>query len=418
MSSPTVSVRQLPANFWVWLIGAALTNLGTQVAIFGLAWSATATSASLAGLLLTLATVPRIALTVLGGVAADRHGPVRILLGCGAATVVLGLGASVLVSVGGAASWPLYVLALGLGTISAFYIPASGVMPRLLVGVDTLPRAMASWQIALQATTLAAAPLGGVFVSALGLRGSLYVLSASSLVAIGLIVSIRRHVASIDRRPGAGSYLARIKDGFRVAATEKVIRDLILLLVAVAGFLLPVTSLLVPILARDHGWGPAAAGVVAGGFTAGGAIVSIGILVRGAWRRPGFGAIAGPAVSATGIALLSVAPTKTTAVVCAAVAGAGTSLFTSHAGPILMGSAPQSHIARVQAVMLLAQNVPLLVANTAIGAIADSTSATLAALFCAAGIGTSACLAWRSQAIRSAGHTPKPEATRRHERVW
>ena len=70
----------LSTRFWLWLAGAGLSLLGTQVLAFGMAWAAASLSGTLAGLVLTAIVLPRVLLLLVGGAVADRAGPFRVLL--------------------------------------------------------------------------------------------------------------------------------------------------------------------------------------------------------------------------------------------------------------------------------------------------------------------------------------------------
>lgn len=87
-------------------------------------------------------------------------------------------------------------------------------------------------------------------------------------------------------------------------------RTVLLLTAAAAGFLLPVVSLLNPLLAREHGWGAGAASLVAAAQAAGMITVSLVVTRRGAMSRIGIGAAAGLCVAALGIAGLSSKPLR------------------------------------------------------------------------------------------------------------
>jgi len=62
--------------------------------------------------------------------------------------------------------------------------------------------------------------------------------------------------------------------------------------------------------------------------------------------------------------------------------GVGLGLFGSHIGPLLLASTPQSHLARVQAVLALVQALPLIVTLNLAGVIADQTGAAFAIVGC------------------------------------
>jgi hypothetical protein len=86
--------------------------------------------------------------------------------------------------------------------------------------------------------------------------------------------------------------------------------------------------------------------------------------------------------------------------------GLGTGAFTCNLAPVLMGTAPRSHLARIQALLSLAQSGALLAFNNVLGAVAHATSPAAAMITCATAIGGCAVAALLVPAIRQAG-TPR-----------
>ncbi len=78
-------------------------------------------------------------------------------------------------------------------------------------------------------------------------------------------------------------------------------------------------------------------------------------------------------------------------------------VFTAHVGPLVLGGAPPMHLARVQAVLLLAQSVPLVVTNGVLGALAVASGPGAVVAGCGAVLAGAVGLAARSQALRAAG---------------
>jgi hypothetical protein len=62
--------------------------------------------------------------------------------------------------------------------------------------------------------------------------------------------------------------------------------------------------------------------------------------------------------------------------------GVGTGTFVCNLGPVLMGSSPRSHLARLQALLSLAQSGAVLIFYNLLGAIAHADSATSAMVTC------------------------------------
>ncbi|MEJ8643758.1 MFS transporter [Streptomyces sp. MS1.HAVA.3] len=270
-----------------------------------------------------------------------------------------------------------------IGTVDAFYLPATGAMPRRLVGKEQLPRALAVQQAGGQIASLLGAPLGAVLVAAAGLTGAAFADAATFAIVLVVLVCVRpahdverspvRRVScrgsrrGADRRGGSGPAARAAADGRRRV------------------FLLPVVSLLNPLVAREHGWSAGVAGLVAGGQSLGVIAVALVVARRGTLGRIGVGAASGLCGAALGIAAVATAGTPAVAVAGGLVVGAGSGMFACHIGPLVLTHAPGTHLARLQALLVLVQSLALVVGNNALGALADAQGARAAAAVCATG---------------------------------
>ncbi|MFI1286019.1 MFS transporter [Streptomyces sp. NPDC020858] len=389
----------LPRPYLVWLVGTRASLLGDAVLYFALGWAASAHGGATGALVLTAITLPRTLLLLLGGAVADRFGARRITITGDAvmltATLVLALASLRF----GASPWLLVVVAVVIGTVDAFYLPATGSMPRRLVGKEQLPRALAVQQAGGQIASLLGAPLGAVLVAAAGLTGAAFADAATFAIVLVVLVCVRpAHDA--ERSPRTEGLLSGAADGVRIAVADPVLRPALLLTAAAAGFLLPVVSLLNPLVAREHGWSAGVAGLVAGGQSLGVIAVALVVARRGTLRRIGVGAASGLCGAALGIAAVAMAGTPAVAVAGGVVAGAGSGMFACHIGPLVLTHTPGTHLARLQALLVLVQSLALVVGNNALGALADAQGATTAAAVCATGACTAGITALTLKPLR------------------
>ncbi|KOV36508.1 MFS transporter [Streptomyces sp. XY431] len=412
----------MPAPYLRWLAGAQLGALGDAALAFALGWAAAAHGGAAAGLVLTVITVARTVLVLVGGAVADRLGARRVML---AGDAVMLAATLALAAAAGLLGTPLRLLllaALVIGVVDAFYLPASGSMPRLLVDAGQLPRALALRQAGGQLAALLGAPLGGALVAAGGLPGAALVDAAS--FAVLLLVLLLLPVSDPRRAPAAradtdtdtdtdtgtdrpAGLVREAAAGVRLATGDRLLRAALLLAGAAAGAVLPVVSLLGPLLARSAGWGAGAAGLVAGAQGAG--VLAVAVLLArrgaGAGRRPlgaGTGAAAGLCAAAAGIALLAAAPVPAAAVVGGLLTGAGSGLFAGRLGPLVLGAAPDSHLSRVQALLTLVQSAALVLSTGALGLLADTAGPRVPIALCALATGAAGLLALASPVLRRA----------------
>jgi MFS family permease len=243
----------------VWVCGALISQLGDAAMYFALGWAASAHGGTAAGLVLSGIVLPRTALLLVGGVTGDRLGARRVMITGDAVMLVV---AVVLGFVAWRSGTPLPLLvtaALIIGIVDAFYLPSSGSMPRRLVNDSDLARAVALRQSGAQLVAMIGGPIGGLVVAAAGFAAAAWGDAVTFAVALVVLIAIRARVAVPPVEPRS-SVLRDIRDGLRVVATSPGLRPALLLVAGAAGFILPVTSLLVPLLARAHGWGAGAAG--------------------------------------------------------------------------------------------------------------------------------------------------------------
>lgn len=169
-----------------------------------------------------------------------------------------------------------------------------------------------------------------------------------------------------------------------------------------AAFLLPVLALILPVLARQEGWEPTQVGLVYGISAVGTTAVAVGVLMTGVLNRPGIAGCGGLVAAAAGVLGLAVLPGLPLSLASGALIGIGTGLFSTHIGPLVLGGTPQTHIGRVQAIVAMAQSVPLLVTNFALGSLAQFAGAKVSLVLCSFALSTIAAVALSSMHLRKA----------------
>ncbi|MGH3396468.1 MAG: MFS transporter [Streptosporangiaceae bacterium] len=292
-----------------------------------------------------------------------------------------------------------------IGTVSAFYSPSSGSMPRQLVDDEILPRALALNGVSSRLVSMIGGPAGGALVALAGFAAAAAADSVSFAAVLVALIVIRPRFTPPDalRR----SMIRESADGIRVALTTPGLGALLLLVGGVAGFVIPVTSLLVPLITRQHHWTAAVAGLIVGAQAAAGIAIAILVARRGSAVRPGLAAALGLAITAGGEVLIGLGPVKAVAIAGAVAMGLGVATFTCNLAPVLMGTAPRTHLARVQALLVLVQSAALLIFNNVLGAVAHAASPASAMITCASVISACALAALLVPPIRHASR-PQP----------
>jgi predicted MFS family arabinose efflux permease len=342
------------AQFLRYLGGQAMSELGDQVWYVALSWSAVRLSSpAAAGVVLTLASLPRLALLLFGGVVADRFDIRRLMIGTDLLrTAITFAAAAIALTTPGITL--LVVVTLIYGAASGVFMPAAGAMqPRLLEAEQYSRGAVASNMLARLALTLGA-PIGGVLVAVGGLPLALAVNGVTFAVSVATLATVRpRPVIASERAaevaPGtpksASGYVGDLIDGARFLFGHPVLGPLTLInLVANLGFVGPMNIGLAE-LSNQRGWGPAGIGLMLTGFGAG-AVTSALLLSRWRIRRHAglwiSGLCAASGLALAGMALapsldVAVAATLTLGLVTGPAAVASTVLTQQHTPDHLRG---------------------------------------------------------------------------------
>jgi MFS family permease len=364
--------------YYGWLAGSTLSAFGDTALFFALGWAATGIAPHVAGLVLTAFTLPRAVLLLLGGVLGDRWGLRRVLLVCSAVVGLCCFLLAVAVELFGTTAGLLLVTAAVIGTVDAFALPAAGSLPRLFFRDDELAKAMALSTSLNQLVRLVGGPISGVLVAVLGLVGALVVDGLTFAVEFVILLAIRPPY-DVTPRLERKSVAREAADGVRVAWADPVLRVVLLVVALVAAFVLPVTSLCVPLLARTHNWTASQTGLVVGATVAGGLLITLAVTRLGTSQRPGLVGGLGCLLAAGGITSLALSPAVWIAAAAALVQGIGIGLFTSHLAPLFVQGAPRSHLTRLQSLLTLAQTIPLIASTNLLAALDIRASLTLSA---------------------------------------
>jgi MFS family permease len=361
--------ERIPVRYWIWLCGAAVSLLGDLTMTFAIGWSASQHGGRVAGLVLLLAAAPRAALLLIGGAVGDRFGAGRVLLvSCAAMFVVTTVLVPVTMAVGEPVSL-LLITALVVGVIDAFFLPSSRSMPRLLVPASQVPRALASLQVTGVVFAVTGTAVGGVLVNWSGLTSAAGFDAVTFAVMIVVLLTLRG-ATTPPSRVTTGMFRS-IADGVKIAFGRPLTRALLITMTVAAGLLMPLDILLLPLLARDHHWNAATAGLLVASRSLGVGVIALRILAKGAFPRPGMVAAFGLLLAGVGLFGLSALHPVALVILAGVVSGIGVGTFTGHVLPLLMNSVDREYQSRLQSVVVLCQSLALVVMNPVLGSFAD-----------------------------------------------
>ena len=381
-SPPATKQPPLPRSYLLWLGGAATSQLGDAVLYFALAWAAAAHGGIAAGLVLSAIALPRTLLLLVGGAVGDRLGARQVMIIGDAVMIGVAIVLAVTTTWIGAPVPLLVAAALIVGTNDAFYLPSMGSMPRQLVADALVGPAVALRQSGSQLIGVVGAPLGGVVVAFAGVPAAAWVDAVT--FALVLIVLLRVRPRFDPPPPVQRRHIVReAADGVRIAFTTEGLGPALLLVAGAAGFILPFSSILIPLMAQEHAWGATGAGVLVGVQAAGAIVTTLIVSKRGVGARAGLIAVGGLATVGLGQLVVAVTGSLPGAVAGVLLMGLSAGVFVTHLNPVLLKAAPPTYLARVQALLVLVQSVTLLVTNNVIGSVAHAFRPEVAVYGCA-----------------------------------
>ena len=266
---------------------------------------------------------PSLVFALIGGVAADRFPPQRVIV---AANLFMALGEGtfgVLVLTGRTPLWAMIGLETITGTGAAIFYPASQALLPRLVPRGLLQEASAISRLAMNTGQMSGAAVAGLLVAAAGAGWALLLCGIGMVATVPLLLSIRgsRPDTGQEPRPGAASsMLAELREGWSEFRSHTWLWVIVAQFCVVMMAWYGAFSVLGPVVARQHYGGPAAWGAItaadAFGLIAGG-LASL----RFTPRRPMlFVVLTGGAVAISPLSLAMVLPL---AAVCVASFGLG-----------------------------------------------------------------------------------------------
>ncbi|MCL1841628.1 MAG: MFS transporter [Propionibacteriaceae bacterium] len=363
-----------------WLGTVAISAVGSAAWGFGLSWASTGVSGSFAAVNNATASGLTSCLLIFGGVVGDRHGQRALMLRCYTAYLVL-LSTFALV-------WhlhlPVAAILLGYTVLNAviygFSSPSSSVFVRQLVPDDRVPHLMSISTTIGLLTRLAGPAVGAALIAWVGLTGSALIDAATDALAILVLWRIRPRYAPATHTRPRGRSLDTLVEGLRSIGSHADIRALLVTVAIFAGAVLPLSSLLIPLLAHQHGWTSAHAGILIMANTAGSLTTSAILALRGPYHRPIIPMVAGTVLAAAALIVFSLGLPLAPSAVCVYLCGLGIATLTMHMSPLFVLRTPRELQSRFQSLLSMTQLLPVMVTSLAFGPIAQHLGARTAIL--------------------------------------
>jgi predicted MFS family arabinose efflux permease len=317
-------------NYRLYFIGQLISVTGTWMQTLAQSWLilSLTTSPFMLGLVSVFQFAPVLALGLIGGVAADRF-PKRttLVFTKGAAGVVSGIMAT-LIWTGAIQIWHVYALALILGTVNAFDMPARQAFVVEMVGPEDLTNAIALNSSLFNAARIVGPAIAGVLLATVGAAACFAIDAVSYIAVIAGLLMMRLE----PRRPAmAGSQLERLREGLSFVRRTPNIYLPILLIGLTATFGMNF-NVWVPLLAKqDLGVGASGFGLLMSSLGVGSLTGALSVAFLR--RLPPWGAVLATALALGALEVLLAlgVPLFPILILMAILAGLGFSMTTTSA---------------------------------------------------------------------------------------
>src|SRR2546430_3570068 len=239
-----------PGAFRRYIIGSAISDTGTWMQVMAQGWVMTSltTSALMLGLVNLCAGLPMLALTMVGGSAADRFDKRKILL----ATQYLQIGTAVSIGLliwsGKIAIWQVFVFAAIQGVSNSFEMPTLSALVPELVKREEIQGAISLDRSVFHGSRMIGFSLAGILIKAWGMASAFFANAVSFVALIIAILTLpprRRGTAEEEEKRTSG-----IKEGFRYIAKDIPSRAMVMLIATQSLCIFPIITVMMPLYGR------------------------------------------------------------------------------------------------------------------------------------------------------------------------
>ncbi|MNX59317.1 enterobactin exporter EntS [compost metagenome] len=367
-----------PGPFRRYMIGEGISVTGTWMQNMAQGWvmAQLTQSAFMLGLVNFASGLPMLLLTMTGGVFADRHDKRTILIIAQLVQIVTAITMGVLVLKGWVTMWHVMAIAVVLGVVQAFEMPAVSAFVPELVEKDEIADAIAMDRTIFHATRLVGPALAGWIIGVFG-AAIAYFSNAFSflalLVSLGTLKPRAAGTAEEEAERQTG-----MKEGFAYIRSDRLTMAMIGLMAANTVFVFPLTAILMPLYAtKTLGLGPDGMGLlmaITGAGSVGGALGLLNVARDKRLGRLGL-ACTGMVLALLG---LSMAGNFAAAAPLIALLAVSSSTFFGLANTTILERAPETMRGRVSSIAGLATFGLMPVAGLVLTSLADVIGIRLA----------------------------------------
>ena len=236
-------------NYRKYFVGQIVSVSGTWMQGLAQVWlilELTNRNGTAVGLVTAFQFLPMLLFGSWGGVLADRVDKRKLLLGTQVAAGLLALALGIIVAAGAAAVWNVYLMSVLLGFVNVVDNPARQTFVLEMVGREDLPNAVSLNSVVMNSSRVVGPAIGALVIDTVGIAPCFFINAASYLAVIAALMMM--DASSLQRLPRVERAKGQIREGFRYAWSERMVRTP-LLMMAVIGTLAFNFQVVIPLIA-------------------------------------------------------------------------------------------------------------------------------------------------------------------------
>src|SRR5436189_2076988 len=239
-----------PGPFRRYIIGSAISDTGTWMQVMAQWWVMTTltSSALMLGIVNLCGGLPMLALTMVGGSAADRFDKRKILLTTQYVQIGTAVSIGLLIWSGHIAIWQVFVFAAIQGVSNSFEMPTLSALVPELVKREEIQGAISLDRSVFHGSRMIGFSLAGILIKAWGMASAFFVNGVSFVALIIAILSLpprRRGSAEEEEKRASG-----IKEGFRYIAKDRPSLAMVMLIATQSVCIFPIITVMMPLYGR------------------------------------------------------------------------------------------------------------------------------------------------------------------------
>ena len=238
-------------NFRLFFSGQLISLIGTWMQTVAQSWLIFRLSGSslLLGMVSFASQIPVFLVSPIGGHTADRVDRRRIMIATQSASMILAFILAALTLSGRVREWHIIALAVLLGLVNAFDLPARQAALVQMVEREDLMNAIALNSSMFNGARIVGPAVAGLLVAAIG-EGWCFFANGASYIAVIIGLLMMRLPRAVEGHAVSGTAVENIVEGFRYATRTAPIRAL-LLLIGVVSFCGMPYAVLMPVFAEN-----------------------------------------------------------------------------------------------------------------------------------------------------------------------